>query len=435
MLRQRRAAEVRAAVLVLAGLVVVHVYVVAHPRAVAHTHPGKAVAPRALHKPRAKQHRAVLHVYASERGHDLQQALLSRPKHLHRERPVGVLRHDQRGAAPICGRRARTQLDHLHRTAGVHKAQQHICRRVQPSAAERHALPRVGRRLRPIGRRPRQRHRSDRAHAHAVRSARAPSRLHADRAKHPSAQGHRHPHIPVGHIPQHPITSPKYVWARGSSRIKHRARTKPVLRVGPFHKARPRYQHLRAASIGSHRLHLHIRDGGQDLHRESSIREVGAHIAHLRIDHCIASDRIDRHVKERDALPNIDPEHVDYSGGDIAAGVDDLELGTRGTGVERHRDSDLLTRVGRRCGRNIRHARNGMYIARRPDAEVAHEGACKNIASAVGQDGRVDDQPVIAGRQDATQHDAQRLTPAACIQGHRNGYITGVAENAITAIP
>ena len=432
--RQRRAVEVGPPVLCAEVRRVVHVHVVAriHPR-VDHRRPGKAVAARPLDEARAQQHRAVLHVNALHRGHDLQQRLGGRAKDLQRERPVGVRRHQQRRARAVARRRRRAQLHHLQRPVDVHIAQQDVGAGVQPRPVQPHRLPRIGRRLPRIGRRPRQRHRRDRAQPHAVRRAHPTAGLDADRTKHPRAQRYRHPHVPVRNVPQHRIVARQNIRTRGRARVQHGARAEAVLGPAALDKTGAGDQQRRRGAVGGHGFNLHVTDDRQHLQRERAIGEIGAHRTHLQMHHRIAGGGIQWHGEERDTAIDVHAQHVDDTCGHVAGRVDDLEVGTGVARVERHRDTDLLTWVGRGCGRDLGHATGGPDITGRPDAEPALDGHRQHVASAVGDDRWVDAQAVVAGRQHAVDDHAQRLAEAAGIQAHFHRGVVGGAEDAIVA--
>ena len=428
---QRRAVQVGAAVLLHA--VVVDVDVVRVRRRVGDAGPCEGVGRAALHIARAQQHRAVLDVNAADGGHDLQQRLAGRPKHLQAVRAVHIERQHQRGAAPVGGRRARAQAHHLQQPVDVAVAQQHVRARAQPRAHQRDGLPRVGRALRRIGRRARQRRAVHPAQVDAVARTRPACGLDVDRPEHPVAQRHRHPGVAVVDVhPQRRVVAVQHVRARVRARVQHRARSEPVLGVTPLHQPRPRDQHLRAAPVRRHRLHLNAHNRWQYLQREGAVSKVCTHRADLRKHHDVSGERVHRHVEIGVATRRVNAEDVDRGRADSPVGIHDFE-GSAGVGrVEGHCNADLLARIGRWCRRGGWGATERAHIAGRADGEVAHDVRAQHIAHPVVDHGLVDAQLVVAGRQITVGHHREFLAKSASVDCEGGGYVVGGAEDAVS---
>ena len=428
---QCRAVEVRRPVLLDA--VVVHVDVVVRvDSGVDRAGPGKAVGRRTLHIARAEQHRAVLHVDAADRGHNLQQRLARRAEQLQRIRPIDIDRQHQRGARAVNGCRRGREPRHLQRPVDVGPAQQDVAADVEPRARQRDGLPGVGRALARVSRRAAERSARHRTQAGAVVRACAACSLDVDRPKHPVAQRHRHPHVAVAHVlTQRRVVAVEHVRAGVDPRIEHRGRPKLVLAVVALHEARAGYEHRRARPVTRDRLHLHVQHRGDDLQREGAVGEVGDDLADLAVDDPIAGDRVHRHVEVGDATRGIGTEHVDDRGADGTVAVDHADARLGRAGVEGHRNADLLTCIRRWRGGRLSDAGVGMHIARRADREVPDDVRRQQVADAVGDVVLDDAQLVVASRQETGRDDRQPLAEGARAEREVGGEVVGRAEDAV----
>ena len=419
---------------VLLDAVVVNVDVVALRSVVHRAGACKVVAAGPFHITRAEEHGAVLDVDAGDGGHDLQQRLAAGAEHLQRVRTVGRDGQHERGAGAVSSRRARAEPGHLQRAVDVAPAQQHVGAGVQARTGQVDGLPRVGRALPSIGRCAAERHAGDAAQADAVVRAGAPRRLDVDRPEHAVGDRHAHPRVPVADVaPQGRVVPVEHVRPSARACVQHRAVPKPVFARVAFRKPAAQDQHLRAAPVPRHRLHLNVHNRGQNLEQEGAVGEVGARAAHLRIDHCVAGGGVARHVEVGDATVRVDPVNIDRHAASGAVAVDGLEGGLGGGRVERHRNADLLVRVGRRCGQRIGDAAECPHITGRTDREVTHDVTAQRIADPVGDHGFADAQLIVAGRQVPVGDHRQALTEGPRIQLEGRDQVVARSEDAVRA--